>query len=495
MPITAKAGRSLFPAAALALVWALTVVPGRAGLAETNLAARIDRILSEPRYRRANVGIHVVALDSGRVIYARNATSKFIPASNEKLITAATALDALGEHYEFRTIVYGTGPLKGGVLRGDLILRGGGDPTLGGRQEDEDALAVFRRWARVLKAKGLRRVSGDVVADGTFFDRVYRHPSWSEEQAWKWYFPTTSALSVNDNCVVITVKPGPSAGSPAVLSTTPASAPVKLVNTCKTSAKRHSIWFDRKPAEDNITVGGYVRAGSAGYSGQVTVPNPPLYASALLKQALATEGIAVDGRPRLAAARDLAREADATPLCVRRTALTPVLRAMTKQSNNHYAEQVIKTVGAEAGGRGSWAAGLGRGAQMIRGLGFRDAEFSLDDGSGLSRLNRLTPALLTAVLTRMRASEHGATFRSLLAVAGEDGTLEKRLAEAPYRGNVRAKTGYINGAGALSGYATTRSGVEVAFSILVNDSRGTAGGFSMREILDSLCRAIVDHAG
>lgn len=495
MPPVWKMSPSLArPVLLLSLVCLVIAVGARDASAQTKLEDRIGRILSDRRYRKSSIGIHVVALDTGRVIYSCNATARFIPASNEKLVTAAAALQALGEHYEFRTAVYGAGTMDGALLRGDLILQGGGDPTLGGRREDEDALTIFQRWARVLKARGLRRVAGDIVADDTFFDRVYRHPHWSEEQAWKWYYPTTCALSVNDNCVIVTVKPGASPGDAAVVSTEPASAPVELLNACKTSAKRQSIWFSRKPGDDVITVGGLVQVGSSGYSGEVTVPNPPLYAAALLKQALHAEGVAVDGRPRLADGRDLAREAGATPLCVRRTALVPVLRDMIKQSHNHYAEQVFKTIGAEAAGRGSWESGAARAALMLRDFGLRDDEFSLDDGSGLSRQNRLTPRLLTTVLTRMHGSDHAGTFLSLLSIAGEDGTLEKRLTEPPYRGNVRAKTGYIGGVGALSGYATTRAGTDVAFSILVNDSPTAPGGYSMREILDAICRAIVDCA-
>jgi len=478
------------------------VIPSVAAANSAVLEERIGRILSEPPYRRAQVGVHVVELGSGRVIYGRNEERKFIVASNEKLVTAAAALEVLGESYEFRTTVLAQGDIVGGVLHGDLILRGGGDPTLGGRYEEEDALTIFRRWAAVLKARGLQQVTGDVVADDAFFDRISRHPNWSENEASKWYCPTTSALSVNDNCVVITVKPGASAGSPAVLSTTPEGAPVELVNLCKTSPKRQGIWFEHKGEGNVIAVAGLVSQGSAGYSQQVTLPNPPLYAAGLLKEALETEGIEVDGRARLAGAGRVqpaaavllsagGASAAVQPLCVRRTSLIPVLGVMLKESHNYYAEQLIKTIGAETSGTGSWAAGLARAGAVLREMGFRDTDFNLDDGSGLSRQNRLTPALLTGLLSRIWSSEHGPTMLSLLAAAGEEGTLVRRLTAPPYRGNVRAKTGYINGVSALSGYATTRAGTEIAFSILINDP---SPAYSMREVRDAICRAIVDCA-
>lgn len=486
----------------LAAVWLLFAFDAVSASAQTSLADKINSILAGGDLRKADVGIHVVASGSGRVIYRRNAMHRFIAASNEKLVTAATALDALGDDYEFETAVYARGAIADGVLRGDLILRGGGDPTLGGRYDDEDALEIFKRWARVLRAKGLRRVAGDVVADDTFFDRQYRHPRWPKDQAWKWYCTSTSALSINDNCVQVTVKPGAAAGAGALLELSPSTTPVKLLNLCKTSGKRHAIWFDREAGSNVIKVGGYVRLGSAGYSHKVTVPDPPLYAATVLRQALEEDGISIKGQVRLVQKRDADLYEGAQRLCVRKAALLPVLRTMVKRSHNHYAEQIIKTVGAETSGvraersrgAGSWEAGLGRAARLLRSLGFRDAEFRLDDGSGLSRQNMLPPALLTTLLTRMRRSPYDPTFASLLAVAGEDGTLARRLTEEPYRGNVRAKTGYLSRVGALSGYATTRSGIEVAFSILINDPHNPPGTYSMRQKLDTVCRAIVDYA-
>jgi D-alanyl-D-alanine carboxypeptidase/D-alanyl-D-alanine-endopeptidase (penicillin-binding protein 4) len=476
--------------AAFVLGWAAA----GAAADEGALARALERIVSGEHLRHADVGIHVVAVASGRVIYGRNAMGRFVAASNEKLVTAAAALDALGEQYEFETALQAGGALEGGTLRGDLILRGGGDPTLGGRHDPEPAEAIFRRWAHVLKDKGLRRIEGDVLADDTFFDSVYRHPNWDRYPAWKWYYTTTSAVSINDNCVTITVKPGGAPGRPARVTMRPASAPLQLKNVCKTSRKKHAIWFDREEGSRVITVGGRIKQGSAGYSHEVAVPEPALHAAAALKEALEAEGVEVSGRSRALARGAGGRARRGEALLVRRSALVPVLRTMLRQSHNHYAEQVVKTIGAETSGVGSWPAGLARAARMLNEMGFGSDEFNLDDGSGLSRENVLTPALLTTVLMRMRRSEHGATFVSLLAVASRDGTLKRRLTEAPYAGNVRAKSGYLSGVGALSGLAQTRSGIEVAFSILVNDTHNPPGTYSMRQTVDGICRAIVDLA-
>jgi D-alanyl-D-alanine carboxypeptidase/D-alanyl-D-alanine-endopeptidase (penicillin-binding protein 4) len=460
---------------------------------DTALANRIAQILADRKIDEGDLGVHVIARGSDRVIHSRNAERQFIAASNVKLVTAIAALETLGRDYEFETAIYPRGAVEDGHLRGDLILRGGGDPTIGGRHDDEDALTALRRWAQVLAAKGLRRISGDIVADDTFFDRTHRHPHWDDYPAWKWHYTTTSALSVNDNCVTITVKPGTAPGRAAVLSMRPASAPLEVRNLCKTATKKHAIWFDRSAGSNTIKVGGFVRKGTAGYSHEVTVPNPPLYAAAVLKEALEAEGIAVGGAARLIGLEEAAPERLGEPLFVRRTRLLPVLRRMVMDSHNHYAEQVLKTVGAETSGRGTWEAGLSRAASVLRDMGFRDEQFHLGDGSGLSRQNKLTPAFLAGLLAKMRRPEGDTAFGFLLPWPGREGTLRKRLLESPYL-TVRAKTGYLNGVGALSGYATTLSGFDVAFCILINDDRNPPGTYSMRETVDDICRAIVDHA-
>jgi len=487
-------GRRIGRLFAALVVLGILAGAGAAQAASSSLEQAIQAVASDGPRARAQLGVHVVAVRTGRVIYSRNATKKFMVASNEKLVTAATALDALGEGYRFRTSVYADGRLADGVLQGNLVLRGGGDPTIGGRYEEESASDIFRRWARVLKAKGIGRVAGDVVADDTFFDGVHRHPDWSDYPAWKWYYACVSGLAIDDNCVVVTVKPASAAPSLAVLSIDPPSAPVRLVNGCKTSAKRHSIWFDRAAGSEQVRVGGYVRLGTKGYSHQVAVARPSLHAAVAFGRALQAEGISVEGVARLRRSGEALPVLSNRPLCQRETELVPVLSTMLKRSHNHYAEQVIKTVGAETKGVGSWRAGLGRAAEMLRRLGFDESDFSLADGSGLSRGNRLTPSFVTGLLLHMEQSPYADTFRSLLAVAGQDGTLSGRLREEPYAGNVRAKTGYLNGVGALSGYATTRSGIRVAFSILVNDSKNAPGTYSMREMVDAICRAIVDYA-
>lgn len=460
--------------------------------AQSSLDDRVAGVIAQNGLRQGDVGVYVVEVGTGRVLYDLNGAGRFVPASNQKLITAAAALMALGPDYEFRTAAYARGSVVNGVLQGNLVVRGGGNPTLGGKCGEEDPIITFRRWAHVLQSKGIRAIAGDVVVDDTFFDRTWRHPDWSSYPVTDWYYTPAGALSVNDNCVTITVQSGGASGAPALVTVTPASAPVRVQVTCVTAAvKRPTVWFGRQEGSNLIVVGGKV--GRASYSGMCTVPEPPLYAACVLKEAFEAEGLTVGGRARVIGAGEAGPAASETPLVERRTALLPVLRLMAKESHNHYAEQVMKTIGAEAGGCGTWTNAGDRVAAALRAMGLSPDECNIADGSGLSKSNEVTPRLLASLLAQMATGPYAQTYEALLPLAGEDGTLEKRMTEPPYRGNVRAKTGYLTAKGSLSGYATTAAGTQVAFSIIVNDH--TPGQTpSMRDTTSGICRAIVDCA-
>lgn len=476
----------------------LTALACTASALADGLTQKIDSALADPRLRGAKVAVEVRALGTGRVLYSKNASEKLILASNEKLLVAATALGELGPRYEFTTQLMSVSPdaLRGHALSGGLVLRGGADPTLGSPSAGEEPLQQFGEWADKLLAMGVERIEGDLIVDDSFLDPVRIHPDWPDSQLWRSYYAPVSALSLNDNCVSVEVKPGAAAGSPAVLTMSPEVPFLKFANRCKTSAKKHSIWFSRESGGLIITVGGYVKLGTQGYTGSVTVPHPALFSGAVLAGVLDEKGIRLEGTVRLAGGEDLAGRRDWRVLAERRTPIARVLSVMLKDSQNMYAEHVIKAVGAHASGGegGSWEAGLARTAAMLRAYHFRPDSFSLADGSGLSRDNRASAQALCEVLVEMDRSEAGRELRGMLSVAGVDGTLRRRLRTAPYKGNVEGKTGYLRGVGALSGYARTRSGVRVAFSILINDFKPAGNNSAMKQIEDSLARAIVDAA-
>jgi len=484
-------------AALLIAAHALCLVSAAAPAAAADrLRQEIRAALADPRLAGARVGVHVCALGTGRVLFSHNAMRDFIPASNQKILVAATALRELGRDYQFRTILWAKGRVNtaDGVLEGDLVIQGGGDPTLGSPSAGEEPLSQFQSWTTYLKQHGIRRITGDLVVDDSFFDRRFVHPDWPAQQQWRDYCAPVGALCFQDNCVTVIVRPGAAVGDSAIVRLAPEVGVLDVVNRCKTDGSRHSVWLDRAWGSRSVIVGGHVRLNATGASGRITVPDPGLFAGDAFRLALREGGVRLEGKVRLAAEQDLRTCGEWRRLTDRLTPLADVLSIMLKRSQNMYAEQVVKTVGAEAASEGTWKAGLRRIAAMLSDLGFEAGPLGLADGSGLSRNNRLAPALICAVLAEGGRSNHQGSLHSLLAIGGEEGTLKRRISDPQYKSRVRAKSGYLAGVGALSGYADTTSGLRVAFSVLINDFKHPSSNAGMKEIEDRIARAIADYA-
>lgn len=466
------------------------------------LDEKIENVLQEKRLEGATVGVSVIKVDSGDVLYSRNADQSMIPASNGKIVTAATALRELGEDYEFKTSLWIDGYIDtGGVLEGGLLLVGKGDPTIGSwdfqegiedRSESADMTAkAFEDWAGWLAQHGVRRIRGEILLDASFFDNTPTPPDWPEGQMWRHYCAPVGGLTYQNGCVRVIVKPGAKAGEPANVRLKPPVPGLSVRNSCDTKPQKHLIWFDRDAGSSVIQVGGDVRKDSVGYAGWVTVPDPVTFAGQALAHEVRSAGIQLDGRVRRVVGKPGGGQW--RRLFQRRVPLLDVLRIMMVNSVNPYAEHVVKTMGAEIRGEGSWGAGLKVMTKSMERLGLASEPFRLADGSGMSRRNRVTAQLMSGLLREMANGPKDDVFRRLLAKPGE-GTLDRRFRQEPYRSSVWAKTGFLRGVGALSGYARTREGDDVAFSILINDfSRGSNP--DMKQIEDRIVRAIVDIDG
>ncbi len=469
-------------AVALLLAWAPDARAVKRPVKPATLEQRLNALLRRGPVRRSEMGVVVTRLGDPVPLVSLNPERPFVLASTTKLLTTAAALDRLGPDYKFRTRVYRDAEIgEDGVLPGHLVVTGGGDPGLSGRWYEDDPLAVFRPWAASLANRGIRFVRDGLLLDVSFFDDVKSHPDWPSEQEQRWYQAPVSALSYNDNVVLVRASGGLRPGSPALLGFDPLGPPLlNLISKVVTAARRTWVGVHREAGSHTVVAAGAVGKNRT-WVGDVTVPDPPLYFAAAFSQVLRETGIRIDAPPTV-------RTAPVPPpgLVLLHTHETPLVSALAvcnKRSQSFFAEQILKTLGAENRGRGTWDNGRAEVAAFLGSLGLDASRYQLADGSGRAHSNRASAAayvdFLTTLATRWERFE---TWKPTLAVAGEpDGTLRHRLLGAATAGKVWAKTGNVAGVVTLCGYVQAQSGQTYAFSILLNGGCGDVRGHAYQD--------------
>ena len=464
--------------AALLLLAAATTPRAQPTSTPAGLAERIEDVLEDRAFDDAYWGVQVVNLDTGTTLFDWNGAKRFIPASNMKLLTTAAALDALGPGFRYRTRLYADGDVQNGTLRGDLVVRGAGDPTFGGRFQDDDLTRVFRQWADSLRDAGIRRVQGVVVGDDDIFDNVHLGEGWQWDDLVWYYGAEVSGLQFGEGTVDVRVV-GTSPGEPARIEADPNFGYARFVNRSTTTAGGGIREGYSRALSDNVfTVTASVPAGSVEREA-LAVVNPTEYFVSTMVGVFEQRGIEVDGdpvdvdewgrRPRYETMRRVASHDSPT--------LAEIAAETNTSSNNVYAEHLLRTLGSYVYRgtdlpTGSSSAGYAAMAPFLDSLGIDPESFRVADGSGLSALNRLTPDGVNKVLGGMYHHPDRATreaFYDSLPLGGFTGTIRNRYRSGDARGNVRAKTGYISGARALSGYVTSAAGDRIAFSLLCNN--------------------------
>ena len=469
--------RSRVLAAALVLVPLAAQPSAQGAISQAGLVDQIDEVLDNEVYDDAYWGALVVDLTTGRTLYDRNAERRFIPASNMKLVSTAAALDALGPDYVYRTRLYADGPVQNGTLRGSLVVRGSGDPTFGGRYTGGDLTLVLRQWADSLQASGIRRITGSVIGDDDVFDDVGLGEGWSWDDLVWYYAAEISGLQFNEGTVEVKVH-GTTPGDKARITVEPDDGYVRLVNrTTTTAGGSIREGYRRNLGSNEFDVTTSVPAGKVEEE-SLSVVNPTEYFVRTFISVLRRRGIEVDGeaidvdtwgrRPVYEGMRQLAIH--------RSPPLSAIVGETNADSNNLYAEHLLRTLGVEryTGDEfapGSAQAGVAATEPLLNRLGVDPASLRIADGSGLSALNRLTPIAIVTLLKGMKEHPNPLVWEAYyksLAVGGLTGTLKGRYRSGDARANVRAKTGYISGARTLSGYVEAENGHLLAFSLMCN---------------------------
>ena len=458
------------------------------------LKGEIDAILQRYKPKGTHVGISIFSISEDKYLYGFNSDDSFVVASNMKLFTTATALVYLGAGFEYKTQIFYRGDIStDGKLDGDIIVKGSGDPNISGRFFDGNVTAVPAYWAGKIKEHGIQVVNGDIIADDSIFDREFVHSNWPKDQLTKWYCAPVSGLSFNDNCVDVRVKPGSNPGGLISVQIEPETSYVKIVNKCKTTSLKSKHYYSlyRKPFTNQISLKGFLWSKAKPGREWMTIHNPPLYLATVFKEILEKKNINVTGEARVINELDMNDRDRFHKLVATTSSLRQSITVTNKRSQGFYAEQILKTLGAVVNNEGTFSGGLEVIADFITKLGISADHYHLDDGSGLSKKNKLTPEMFTRLLRYMYKHKYAGIFLKSLPISGTDGTLKKRLRQEPYKSRIRAKTGYVNGTSTLSGYVKTLDGEVIAFSILVNKIKG--GAWQAKRLQDVICRTLVNY--
>ena len=448
-----------------------------------SLDQRIAALLDAPPFARATWGVHAVD-DRGRVLFSRNADRWFVPASNTKLVVSAAATVLLPADYRARTSLYVFGTLQEGVLEGDLVLYGRGDPAFSTRCYGLDTLAAgacdsaatrIAALADSVLARGVRRITGRVVGDGSYFEPTLVHPQWSVFDALWWYAAPVSGLAYNDNSIDFRITPGASLDTPPEITGAPDAGLWTLENRARTGPADGGSsvvnGFFRHPGTWDWWAEGTAALGRRPWTESVAVPDPNLFAARALAAALRARGVAVEGGAA-STTDSLAFRAGrcCSPLVESRGRPLPdLIFPILNSSQNLFAEMLLKVLGREVGGGGSWDAGLAVEHRfLVDSAGLDSTAFSLDDGSGLSASNLLTPAGFTTLLRFMARHPKAGPFLAALPRSGVRGSLRRRFVGTPLEGRVVAKTGSIARVHTLAGYIERPDRGRITFAVMVN---------------------------
>lgn len=495
-----------------------TATPQPSVMSLADLQTKIRLSSSRYEIRRGSIGIKIVSLASGKVIYEESAERYFMPASNMKNFTIATAIERLTPSYRFATSVYAVSkPDADGTLKGDLTIYGRGDMSYSTSFYEKDFYIAIDGLADAIIRAGVKKIEGNLVGDESYFTGFAIPDGWEWDDLQWYYGAEVSALPYNDNVVDLSIK-GTTPGGPCVVNITPFNPVFRVINTCVTtgakSAREPSV---KKGLDDNtLEIGGTMPAGET-YANQITVSRPAGLFIALLKERLEKKGVVITGQRKLITAKDksyMAAGSSIPPVEIARQEgpmFSTVAAKTMKPSQNLYTETILWTLGEQ--GRAYYVApgtsekenpfnnskstSAERGRFVVRNflteIGVAPDGIVQYDGSGLSRHNLVTPsAVVTLYMYMARQSRFSQVWMDSLTIGGVDGTLRNRFRGTRAQGNVRGKTGTIDQVSALAGYITTAGGERAVFSVIVN---GVPSGSLRVNVIDEIVGHLANFNG
>ncbi len=434
------------------------------------LAGDMENILRDPALGSAHLGVVIDSVTTGQRLFELNGSKRLVPASNMKLFTSAAALIALTPEYRYETRLLTGGSLRSGILHGDLIIEGSGDPTISGYFNRGDPLHVFRQWTTRLKEMGVGEIRGDLIIDNSAFTGQPYPAGWEIGDATNCFSAPRDAFTFNNNCIQLDITPG--RGREGIrLVMEPVTGYVRLHNRLTQKPGQGTVGFEYATPRTLLMTGSIGAQGDT-ITRYVAVNHPAYFGGFVFKETLAADGIAVKGE--IACARNCPRTVDIPDVRRKKTfktaaiyhspKLSEMIKVVNKLSNNLYAEMLLFAIGKATGDESPNAA-----LATLSTAGIDTAGVAMADGSGLSRHNLVTPRAIVDLLKAMARGPYASCYIESLPVMSVDGTLGNRLKGSVAEGRIRAKTGSMTHVRSLSGFVTTKNNEILAFSILSNN--------------------------
>lgn len=475
--------------------------PCQASGTDTNLARDLRAIVQDPAIRPAKIGVVVESMTTGESIFELNPDRPLRPASNMKLLTSAAALIVLTPEFRYETRLATNGSVRSGVLYGDLVVEGSGDPTISGHFNDNDPVRVFKDWAKRLSDRGIREIRGDVVIDNAAFPESPYGDGWNLDDAYRCFCAPRDAFTFNNNCIQLDIIPPVEKGQGFRFIMEPMSDYIRIVNrlNSRKGAGGDGVRFHYTDPR-TLQVLGSKSPGGAATIHYVPVRYPAQFGGFVMKETLAAAGIHTTGNVLCARncpdITDIAQRKRNGPLetlaVYQSVRLSEIIKVINKLSNNLYSEMLLFAIGRTAGNAYSTGNAAAVALAALEKAGIDARGIVMADGCGLSRLNLVAPRQLARLLGVMAAGPYSAHFSESLPIMSIDGTLKRRLKGSRASGLIRAKTGTINGVRSLSGYMTTYGGEDLVFSIISNGHTSTA---AVDRVVDRIILRLLDYKG
>jgi D-alanyl-D-alanine carboxypeptidase/D-alanyl-D-alanine-endopeptidase (penicillin-binding protein 4) len=453
-----------------------------------NIQQKVTQYLKRTGARSANWGIRIFDPEDNKVLVEINPDNAFLPASVMKVLTTATAIEKLGPDFRYRTGVYADGTLdENGVLDGNIILVGRGDPNLLDTYGDLGHPAALPDLAEKIKALGILEIKGDVIGDDSYFAPSVDNNGKLSADMGTFYGAPVTALSINNNVIKVTAR-APKSGKAVTVALESGANHFRISNKAAIGDNnaKQTLSIQLQRTSNTLAVSGVLPASKT-VTRNVVLNRPAETTAAIFKSELERRGIRIKGKVRAIHHGDAQAEDKESWTFLTEHKSLPLVRGLeiiNKRSQNLHAEMLLRTLGAELLGVGSNEAGLEAVKAFLVNAGIDNENIQLNDGCGLSRENFLTPRFQTALLEYLLRQPYFNLFHNTLSVSGTDGTLRNRLSSGNVKGYIYAKTGSLKGVSTLSGYITTQSGKNLIFSIFAN--RVTATN-TVKKTIDEIC--------